>query len=106
MSPDEISAFMHARKLNELLERYGAILEELRERKKLSVALMGLQAITQNCCFHEPFRGLWKAMQLPGMTLQMKRDSAIKLKVAASPDTMDHDNLVSFVVCQIRHAIS
>jgi hypothetical protein len=33
MSPDEILAFVHARKVNELLEIHSAILEELRERK-------------------------------------------------------------------------
>ena len=33
MSPDEISAFVRARKVNELLELAGAIIEELRVRK-------------------------------------------------------------------------
>ena len=33
MSPDEISAFARARKVNELLELHGAIIEELRLRK-------------------------------------------------------------------------
>jgi hypothetical protein len=33
MTPDEIVAFVRARKVNELLELHGAILEELREKK-------------------------------------------------------------------------
>ncbi|QGY03599.1 hypothetical protein MMSR116_18175 [Methylobacterium mesophilicum SR1.6/6] len=33
MSPDEIIGFVKARKVNELLELHGAVIEELRERK-------------------------------------------------------------------------
>lgn len=33
MTPDEITSFVKARRINELLELHGAVIEELRERK-------------------------------------------------------------------------